>query len=168
MKTFALNCRGLKNDAAVRALREGQERCDPDVMFLSETHLDARGCERIRLKTKMNGTLVAPSDGRSGGLLLLWKNTVTIDLKSLHSNYIDVRVNGGTEEQWRLTGIYGEPAWAAKFKTWERLRELHGQSDMRWLVFFSYVPKWSRVPLSEDNRTYGSKLQKKPNNRNLT
>jgi hypothetical protein len=141
MKTFALNYRGLKNDAAVRALREAQGRCDPDVMFLSETHLDRNGCERLRLKTMMNGALFAPSDGRSGGLALLWKNSVTIDLKMIHNNYIDVIVNGGTEEEWRLTGIYGEAAWSEKYKTWERLRELHGQFDMRWLV----IGDWNEI-----------------------
>jgi hypothetical protein len=36
------------------------------------------------------------------------------------------------------------------------------------VVFFPYVPKWSRVPLSEDNRTYGSNYKRNQNNRNLT
>jgi hypothetical protein len=32
-------------------------------------------------------------------------------------------------------------------------------------TFFPYVPKWSRVPLSKDNRTDGSNYKRKRENR---
>jgi hypothetical protein len=86
MKILALNCRGLGSAAAVRALRANQEQNNPQVMFLSETHLDKIGAERLRMQTCMDGMIVAEIDGRSGGLVLLWKNEVVIVEMAIHSN----------------------------------------------------------------------------------
>ena len=36
--------------------------------------------------------------------------------------------------EWRLTGIYGEPRWEEKEKTWEALRTLHGRMHKPWLA----------------------------------
>ena len=36
--------------------------------------------------------------------------------------------------EWRLIGIYGEPRWEEKEKTWEALRTLHGRIHKLWLA----------------------------------
>jgi hypothetical protein len=48
--------------------------------------------------------------------------------------YIDVRVVESPDKEWRLTGIYGEPRWQDKYKTWAKLRELKGNNDLPWVV----------------------------------
>jgi hypothetical protein len=37
--------------------------------------------------------------------------------------------------------MYVEPSWENKYKTWERLCELHGQIDMRWMV----IGDWNEI-----------------------
>jgi len=37
-------------------------------------------------------------------------------------------------EEWKLTGIYGEPNWDKKQLTWETLPSLHGNSSLPWLA----------------------------------
>jgi hypothetical protein len=51
-----------------------------------------------------------------------------------HPNYIDVIVQESPEKIWRLTGIYGEPRWEDKYKTWDRMRELHAQNNLPWVT----------------------------------
>jgi exonuclease III len=97
MKILSVNCRSLKGAAAVRALREIQEQNNPEVMFLTETHLDKEGGERLRMQTKIDVVIVADSDGKSGGLVMLWKSEIDIVEMAVHPNYIDVLVNGGDE-----------------------------------------------------------------------
>jgi hypothetical protein len=63
-----------------------------DVIFQSETHLDEFPAECLRRKLKMDCKEVVRSDGRSGGLLLVWKKEVHIFLRHKTSNYIDVEV----------------------------------------------------------------------------
>jgi hypothetical protein len=47
-------------------------------------------------------------------------------------NYIDAMVQGGVE--WRFTGVYGEPRWEHKQKTWEMLCSLHTSVARPWVV----------------------------------
>ena len=70
MRILGLNCRGLGNDPAVRSLLDIQRRSNPDVLFLSETHLDDYPAECLRRRLKMDFKIVNASNGRSGGVIL--------------------------------------------------------------------------------------------------
>jgi hypothetical protein len=91
MKLLGLNCQGLGNDPTVHALLDLRRKCDPDVVFLSETHLDVFPAECVRRRLQMDMKIVNPSVGRSGGLLLLWKKEISIQQIFLAPNYIDVQ-----------------------------------------------------------------------------
>jgi hypothetical protein len=82
----------------------------------------------------MDSKVINPSNGRSGGLILFWKREIQIDLIYSEPNFIDVRVLNGHDKMWRLTGIYGEPRWEDKYKTWDRMRELKQRSDLPWVI----------------------------------
>jgi hypothetical protein len=134
MKIFAANCQGAINRPTVRSLLAAQKRIDPDVMFLSETHLDSFPADCLRRNLKMNSMIVNPTTTRSGGVLLLWKQGINIQQLFSAPNYIDVSVHESTGKVWRLTGIYGEPKWEDKYKTWDKLRELKSNSNLPWVV----------------------------------
>ena len=134
MKILSLNCQGLGNAPTVRALLDVQKRCDPEVMFLSETHLDTYPAECLRRRLKMDLKIVNPSDGRSGGVLLLWRKEIVIEPIHSAPKYIDVKVVERPDKIWRLTGLYGEPRWEDKYKTWDKLRQLNGVSNLPWAV----------------------------------
>jgi hypothetical protein len=53
--------------------------------------------------------IVNPSDGRSGGVLLLWKKEITAQQIFSAPKYIDVRIIEILHKIWRLNGIYAEP-----------------------------------------------------------
>ena len=57
----------LASARAVRALRDIQKRERPDVLFLSETHLDKVKAEELRRKLLCDHCIIVESDGRSGG-----------------------------------------------------------------------------------------------------
>jgi endonuclease/exonuclease/phosphatase family metal-dependent hydrolase len=82
----------------------------------------------------MDFKIVNPTTTRSGGVMLLWKRGINIQLMFSHPNYIDVSVQESLDKVWRLTGVYGEPRWDDKYKTWERIRELHAQSNLPWVL----------------------------------
>jgi exonuclease III len=134
MKILGYNGRGLQGAAAIRALLSLQKRSDPDVLFLSETHLDEWPAECLRRKLKMDFKEVVRSDGRSGGLLLLWKKEVKISLRFKMKYYIDVNVEHSHDFTWRFTCFYGEPKWQERHLTWQHLHDLHSQSNLPWLV----------------------------------
>src|SRR4051812_10930588 len=135
MKTIAWNCRGILGAPTVRSLLDIQRCHEPDVFFLSETHLDEEKAEAVRKKLRMDHMIVSPSpDGRKGGLLLTWKKEVRIYFQANTIDYIDVMVEEANRDLWRMTGIYGEPSWEHKDRTYRRIRDLHAQSSLPWEV----------------------------------
>jgi hypothetical protein len=71
MKILGANCQGLGNRPTVLSLLDVQRCCNPDVMFLSETHLDTFPVECLRRRLKMDFKVVNPTSSRSGGVMLL-------------------------------------------------------------------------------------------------
>ena len=133
MKTLSLNCWGLGNNLSVLVVLDIQHKHEPNIIFLLETHLDSYPAVCLQRRMKMDMKFVCPSDGRKGGLLLFWKREIQIEQLELHPMFIDVKVKIG-DTFWRLTGMYGELRWEEKFKTWDRMRRLHQNLSLPWLL----------------------------------
>ena len=56
-----------------------------------------------------DGMFIVPNKARGDGLTLMWKNSSFVWVDSFSSYHIDVIINGGTEDAWRLIGFYSEP-----------------------------------------------------------
>ena len=53
---------------------------DPTLVFLMETNFDVTEMDGIKRKIERQQGLVVPSVRRGGGLALLWKNTIKVDV----------------------------------------------------------------------------------------
>jgi hypothetical protein len=82
----------------------------------------------------MDCKIVNPSNGRSGGVILFWKKEIKVEQKISAPKYIDVRIREKEDKIWRLTGLYGEPRWEDKYKTWDKLRELNQSFNLPWVI----------------------------------
>ena len=69
---------------------------EPILVFLMETKLKKDWLELIKDKCRMKNCFVVPSIGNSGGLILLWKNYLRVDVQTFSQNHIDAWVDGGT------------------------------------------------------------------------
>ena len=61
-------------------------------MFLMETKIKKKAMERVMEKIKFVNGLVVPSEGRSGGLAMLWKREVQLEIMGYSRNHIDAIV----------------------------------------------------------------------------
>jgi hypothetical protein len=82
----------------------------------------------------MDYSIVQPSDGRKGGIIMFWKKEIKIHQIFACPNYIDVKIDEGLNKVWRFTGMYGEFKWAEKYKTWDRIRGIYSQNTLPWLI----------------------------------
>ncbi|XP_042972796.1 uncharacterized protein LOC122304603 [Carya illinoinensis] len=135
MKTISWNSRGLGNPRGVRALCDLVRREVPAVLFLMETKLTSRQMERIRVRVGFECCFVVNSDGRKGGVALLWRNEIKLSIKSFSLFHIDAKISGtdgGME--WKFTGLYGHLEIEKREETWSLLRALREEGNIPWLV----------------------------------
>ena len=82
--------------------------------------------------------LAVSSDGRRGGLAMLWKTEVVIDTNTYSLHHINTWVLPPLAQPWRLTGIYGYPNEQQKPETWRLLWHIHNRSTLPWLCIGDY------------------------------
>ena len=83
MNTLSWNYWRLGNPRTVNALKKIVQVETPSLVFLMETKLPQKAKNRMsNIKNSLGFTqgLVVPSEGKSGGLALLWKPDVKMDV----------------------------------------------------------------------------------------
>ena len=127
----------------------------PNFVFLCETRQKASKMRKIRRRLGLQGYEGVDSNGMSGGLALYWHDSCQVILLGKYDRYIDVA--GRTDangEQWRLTGIYGEPRVENRQHMWEKLQVLRAVSDLPWLVIGDFnEAMWQHEHLSRTLRS---------------
>ena len=89
-----------------------------------------------------------------GGLALYWKNSIDVWVDSFSKYHIDSIINKGSDEAWRFTGFYGEPATHKRMEAWNKLRLLNTRHNLLWLCAggFNEITK-SSEKLGGNNRS---------------
>ena len=112
------------------------QRWDPNIVFLMETKLKKKRMEKEKEKASFNNGLVIPSSSRSGGLALLWKKDIVVEVQGYSGNYIDAIVTDPTTGfKWQITGFYGHPETHRRKESWNLLRDLNRRYKMPWMCF---------------------------------
>lgn len=138
MSVMAWNCRGLGCPRTVRELKSIISRKQPQFVFIMETKIARTKAEFLKTSMGFDNLFYVDSKGLSGGLALFWKGKNVASLISYSSNHIDISVNTGANENWRLTGFYGFPSRRDRLKSWNLLRSLKVKSDLPWLVISDF------------------------------
>lgn len=92
MKITTWNYRGFGNGPAVKGLLDLQKQVDLDILFLSETKLDGRKMEKFKWILGMSNMVLKDCDGKSGGLAMLWKKEINLELHNYSRYHIDAIV----------------------------------------------------------------------------
>lgn len=87
MKLLAWYCRGLGRCRVVQELVVIVQAQSSMIVILSKTWSDKDRMEWVRDKISFDGCFTVPSDGRGGGLALLWKASANVWVDSF-LNYI--------------------------------------------------------------------------------
>nr|POE82897.1 hypothetical protein CFP56_14177 [Quercus suber] len=122
--------------STVRILTDEVKSKKPILVFLAETKASTSRIKGIQHKLELTQGISVLSDGRSGGLAMIWKEGTDIRFKSCSNSHIDVVVYGKSGSRpWRATGFYGQPEASKRVISWSLLESLKKQCDMPWVVF---------------------------------
>jgi hypothetical protein len=64
---------------------------------------------------------------------MFWNNSLNIDILGYSQYHIDTFVFGLSDDQWRLTTIYGEAQTFEWHQTWNMLKDICTNSTLPWL-----------------------------------
>ncbi|GAU45877.1 hypothetical protein TSUD_401030, partial [Trifolium subterraneum] len=119
---------------AVPNLRNLAHGHRPDIIFLSETLCKSQKMENIRVMLKYESCLSIDVEGRSGGLSVMWKDTVKCQIMNYSRNFINIIVEDEEVGRWRLTCYYGFPERSRRKAAWEMLKNLRDMSQLPWCI----------------------------------
>ena len=136
MRALGWNCRGLGTPRLVNALHEIVRQWDPNFVFLSETKLKKKAMERAKRKVGFVYGLVVPKLDKSGGLAMLWKENINLEIMGYAGNFIDAIVTEANSSlKWRITGFYGHQEAHKRKESWDQLKALNRKFQLPLICF---------------------------------
>ena len=96
----------------------------PKVCFLTETRLDKEGYKKHCKELPFQNKLIVKKLDSGGGLALLWKSEVKLEVVNYTDNHILAKVMEEDGFEWYLTGFYSWPEASQKHKSWALLSHL--------------------------------------------
>ncbi|PPD96734.1 hypothetical protein GOBAR_DD06239 [Gossypium barbadense] len=82
----------------------------------------------------MEGCLTFNAEGKSGGLVLMWKDSSKVDIQSYSSNHIDAMVHNEDVEPVWFTGFYGNADPNKRQCSWNMLRRVGRSVKEKWII----------------------------------
>ena len=77
--------------------------------------------------------LVTPTSSGSGGLALLWKNDIDVNILTSNPNFIDTMISfKGTS--FNGTFVYGAPDWTKRQEVWDSLADISASRNAAWFL----------------------------------
>ena len=140
MKLLSWNCQGLVNPWIVRSLRKLVKDQDPKVCFLMETCLDKEGYDKHCKEMPFQDKLIVKRLNSGGGLALIWRREVNLDVINYTDNHISAKVVEEDGFVWYLTCFYGWLDASQKQKSWALLNHLFTFVQGPWMCIGDFNP----------------------------
>lgn len=130
------NCRGLGQPRTVQELTRLVREFCPNILFLSEKRQDKKTVEFVCRRLGFPNCFPVTVIGKGSGLVLCWKNDVSVDLVSFSHHHIDVILQHPNGIKERNTFVYGEPCTHIRHEFWSLLRRIkHGRAaNLPWVM----------------------------------
>ena len=100
MNLLSWNCQELGNLRTINALKEVIKKEDPKLVFLIETKSNMEWMIMVRDKCEFKNGFFVSSNGANGGLALLWKEEIQLDIQTYSQTHIDALVEGEANSGW--------------------------------------------------------------------
>ncbi|KAH1114948.1 hypothetical protein J1N35_008326, partial [Gossypium stocksii] len=94
------------------------------VIFLRETKLHSKKIARVRDQCRLDGCLAIKSVGKSGGLAMLWKDGIKVDIQNYSRHHIDSVIQLKDQRSFRFTKFYRYSDLNQRNDSWNMLKKV--------------------------------------------
>lgn len=106
----------------------------PRFVFLIETKVKFEKLQRLRCSIGFDGVFHVDLVGRSGGLVMLWKDDREVQIVNFSQRHIMETITlKGEDFSWTFTGFYGHPDRSVRENSWKLLSHMSTLSNSAWL-----------------------------------
>lgn len=92
--------------------------------------------ENEKDKADFANGLIVPSLGRNGGIALLWKRGISVEVQGYLDNYIDAIVTDPSSSfKWKITRFYGHLKTHRRKESWHLPQTLNRRYRMSRMCF---------------------------------
>ncbi|KAF9599139.1 hypothetical protein IFM89_035418 [Coptis chinensis] len=138
---------------------------ESDIIFLSETKLFGTSMATINLQLGFPNIFSVSSCNKAGGLSLLWKDTIDLNIFYSCKHIINARISTGPGNiPWIASFFYGSPYASLKEASWNYIKNTRRVGDEPWLiigdmnVIFKQLEKQGGEPYDLHQSNFASDL----------
>lgn len=74
---------------------------------------------RVLLQMGLTNFVVFPAGGIKGGIIMMWRNKVDVEVTSCEENFINAIIySNPPHHPWMFTGVYAPSEWFKKESFW--------------------------------------------------
>ncbi|XP_026437407.1 uncharacterized protein LOC113335598 [Papaver somniferum] len=135
MKILSWNCHGILSKDTRDYLIHINNTHSPDIIYLSETKINDDRILGITNFFQMPNKCFEPSVGQAGGIILLWKDGLSLEILYTSTNMIHALVkNDPSKGDWFLSRVYGTPYKNDQLAQWNYIQRLSSSVNIPWVL----------------------------------
>ncbi|XP_031091106.1 uncharacterized protein LOC115996077 [Ipomoea triloba] len=120
----------------------------PDVVCLIEPKVLGSHANSICKKLGFDEWVRVEAVGFSGGIWILWKASLKIEIINTHPQFINLQVQEGLLSQWTFTVVYGSPNKSLRRRLFADLSSDNMRTQQCWLICGDFNAVTSREEVS--------------------
>lgn len=125
MRVAVWNCRGAGGPLTILQLKEIKLLHSPDLVFLCETKHQQRFMGSVIKRLNFWDSFSVNSEGKSGGLALLWTNNISVNVIQATSFFIAAHImDQEARSDWYFVGVYASTDKLKRREQWNALELL--------------------------------------------
>ncbi|XP_019183336.1 PREDICTED: uncharacterized protein LOC109178201 [Ipomoea nil] len=134
MDLMLWNCQGASGRAIHRALNLMLQVYKPTILGLFEPKVSGIQANKICSNLGFSDWVRVEAVGFSGGIWVLWKEPVHLDILFTHPQFILFQVRQSGKPPWMFAPVYGSPAHHLRRRLWRDLSQSKRGPQGPWMV----------------------------------
>lgn len=134
MNCIIWNCQGVASREVLRTIKELVRLHNPFILALLEPKVSGIKADEICNNLKFDDWVRVEALGFSGGIWILWKDRIKLDILRTNPQFIFMQVQDHKGERWLFTVVYGSPSHSLRKNLWKNLRQEEININGPWLV----------------------------------